>query len=145
MNREEQIGVLVVDHHNTIRDSMALFFESFADIKLVGEATNTQEAVLVCAQVSPDVVLLDPDMPDVRGLAAIRTFHQSHPSVAIIAMLGFQDRFPLEELYRNGAVGHVRKDAPIDRLAAAVRSAHLALQRRIGHQPSTEGKEGKDL
>jgi NarL family two-component system response regulator LiaR len=79
MVEQNRIRVLMVDDQAVVRAGLATFLEAFDDLELVGEASNGAEAIRLCAELQPDVVLMDLVMPDVDGVAAPRAIRQSHP------------------------------------------------------------------
>ncbi|MEO8396762.1 MAG: response regulator transcription factor, partial [Chloroflexota bacterium] len=70
MNPQTPIRIVIVDDHAMLRTGLAVFLKSYADLELVGEATNGKEALAVCAEKQPDVVLMDLMMPIMDGVTA---------------------------------------------------------------------------
>jgi NarL family two-component system response regulator LiaR len=85
MSEAKAIRVMVVDDHDMLREGLAAFLRTFPDLELVGQASSAQEAIDLCGQVAPDVVLMDLVMPEMDGISATRTIHQRHPGIRIIA------------------------------------------------------------
>src|SRR6478672_6244401 len=85
------IRVLIVDDHAVVRSGLAAFLEVFDDLELVGQAAGGQEAIYLCAQLQPDVVLMDLMMPDMDGATATRLIRQQCPKVQIIALTSFRE------------------------------------------------------
>jgi NarL family two-component system response regulator LiaR len=118
------IRVLLVDDHEILRDSLFVFFETYDDFELVGEAANGIEAVEVCSEIRPDVVLMDLIMPEMDGTSAIRIIRQQFPEIHIIALTSFSSRELIQAAMRAGASGYLLKNVSIDTLADAIRAAH---------------------
>jgi NarL family two-component system response regulator LiaR len=114
---------MIADDHDMVRSGLAVFLEAFDDLVLVGEASNGEEAVHLCAEAQPHVVLMDLLMPVMDGIAATRAIRKAHPHVQVIAISSFHDRDLVQGALQAGAVGYLLKNAPIDELAAAVRNA----------------------
>jgi NarL family two-component system response regulator LiaR len=118
------IRVMVVDDHAMVRRGLATFLKVKADLELVGEASDGQEALHVCERVQPDVILMDLVMPRMDGTAATRIIRERWPQVQVIALTSFQEKTWVQEALRAGAVSYLLKDVSVDDLADAVRAAH---------------------
>jgi len=118
------IRVFIVDDLAVVRSGLKLCIKAFDDLELVGEAANSDEAVQLCAQINPDVVLMDLDMPGLCSVAAMRVIRYHHPSVQVIAMSSFQGESMLQNMLDNGATGCVLKNISSDELAGIIRTAH---------------------
>jgi NarL family two-component system response regulator LiaR len=123
MAETNPIRVLIVDDYDMVRSGLAVFLEAFDDLELVGEAANGVEALAMCGQVHPNVVLMDLVMPGVDGVAAIREIRRSHPDVQIIALTSYSDQKLVVKALQAGAIGYVYKNISIDELANAIRMA----------------------
>jgi NarL family two-component system response regulator LiaR len=115
--------VLIVDDHDMVRSGLAVFLETFDDLVLVGEASDGAEAVRLCAEARPHVVLMDLVMPRMDGVAATRAIREAHPQIQVIALTSFSDRSLVQGALQAGALGYLLKSASIDELADAVRNA----------------------
>jgi NarL family two-component system response regulator LiaR len=120
----KSIRVLLVDDHALVRRGLATFLLAFDDLELAGEATSGEEAVQLCAQLQPDVVLMDLMMPGMNGVTAIRLIaeHRSHPQ--IIALTSFHEADLVQGALQAGAISYLLKNVTADELAAAIRAAH---------------------
>jgi len=124
MNKRTPIRVMVVDDHSMVRTGLATFIEVKPDLECVGQAKDGQEALLVCEQAQPDVILMDLVMPKLDGIAATRAIRERWPEVQIIALTSFQDQARVQEALQAGALSYLMKDVSIDELADAIRDAH---------------------
>jgi NarL family two-component system response regulator LiaR len=124
MSPSALIRVMLVDDHTMVRRGLATFLKVFDDLELVGEAANGEDAIQLCAQVLPDVVLMDMVMPDMDGVAATRAIRQQFPTVQIIALTSFKDKGLVQDALQAGAIGYLLKDVSADALAEAIRAAH---------------------
>jgi len=118
------IRVLVVDDHTMVRRGLATFLKIFDDLELAGEAASGQEAIQMCAQLQPDVVLMDMVMPDMDGASATRLIRKQSPSVQVLALTSFKEEILVQSALQAGAIGYLLKDVSADELAQAIRSAH---------------------
>ncbi len=123
MPEEKRIRVMIVDDHEMVRSGLAMFLEAFDDLQLVGEAANGMEAIRMCDEVNPDVILMDLLMPEMDGIAATRAIRQAHPNVHVIALTSFNNQDLVEAALQAGAIGYLLKNASIDELAKAIRAA----------------------
>ncbi|HUT15629.1 MAG TPA: response regulator transcription factor [Anaerolineae bacterium] len=118
------IRVMLVDDHTMVRRGLATILKVFDDLELAGEAANGEDAIRLCTQVLPDVVLMDMVMPDMDGVTATRAIRQQFPEVQVIALTSFKDRGLVQEALQAGAIGYLLKDVSADALAQAIRAAH---------------------
>jgi NarL family two-component system response regulator LiaR len=118
------IRVMLVDDHTMVRKGLATFLKVFDDLKLVGEAENGVAAVKLCAEVLPDVILMDMVMPDMDGATATRMICQKHPQVQVIALTSFKEGELVKNALEAGAIGYLLKDVSADELVRAIRAAH---------------------
>ncbi len=123
MNRLQPIQVMLVDDHNVVRSGLATFLRAFDDLELVGEAKNGLEAVQLCHQKQPDVILMDLMMPEMDGIAATRAILGEHPDIKIIAMTSFEEEKLVQGVLAAGAISYLLKNVTADELAKAIRDA----------------------
>lgn len=122
---KQAIRVLIVDDHDMLRRGLRFFLKSFDDLELVGEAASAQEAIQLCAQAEPDVVLMDMVMPDVDGAEATRIIRRQCPQIQVIALTSFQEEDLVERALQAGAIGYLLKNVSAEDLAQAIRQAHV--------------------
>jgi NarL family two-component system response regulator LiaR len=118
------IRVVLVDDHTMVRRGLATFLMVFDDLELAGEAADGEAAIQLCAQVLPDVVLMDMVMPDMDGVTATRAIRQQFPEVQVIALTSFKEEELVQNALQAGAIGYLLKDVSADALAQAIRAAH---------------------
>jgi len=118
------IKVLVVDDHTVVRSGLSKFLLVHKDFKLVGEASDGEEAVQMTALHRPDVILMDLMMPGVDGITATRRIHTKYPGIKIIALTSFSEQSMVEGALQAGAAGYLQKNVTEVELANAIRSAH---------------------
>jgi len=123
MNTPHTIRVMLVDDHNVVRSGLATFLRAYEDLELVGEATNGQEAVRLCRQVNPDVILMDLMMPEMDGIAATRAILAEYPDIKIIAMTSFEDEQLVHGVLAAGAISYLLKNVASEELSKAIRDA----------------------
>ena len=128
------IRVLVVDDHQLVRAGLISILEAAADIPVVGEAADGQQALDAAPATTPDVVLMDLSMPVLDGVAATRLLLAELPETRVVALTSFSDRRRVTDVLAAGATGYLLKDSRPDDLLAAVRAAaegHAPLDPRV--------------
>ena len=118
------IRVMLVDDHTMVRRGLAAFLKVFDDLQLAGEAESGAAAIQLCAEIAPDVVLMDMVMPEMDGAAATRLIRQQFPQVQVIALTSFKEGDLVKNALEAGAIGYLLKDVSADELARAIRAAH---------------------
>lgn len=117
------IRVLIADDHQVVRSGLEQLIGTAADIEVVGSAEDGRQAVALCAEVTPDVVLMDLSMPDLDGVAATRSITAAHPGVQVVVLTSFSDSQRITDALDAGATGYVLKHAGPDELLDAIRAA----------------------
>lgn len=118
------IRIVLVDDHSRVHHGIAAVVESFDDLELVGHGSNGQEALQLCAEFAPDIVLMDVYMPVMDGVTATRQIRERFPAVKVLALSSFQDEESVRAMLDAGAVGYLVKSSSIDDLAPIIRAAH---------------------
>jgi DNA-binding NarL/FixJ family response regulator len=117
------IRLLIADDHSVVRTGLRHLVATFDDVELVGAAADGEEAVTLCADHDPDVVLMDLEMPVLDGIEATRRIVEAQPRVAVVVLTSFSDREQILRALDAGAVGYLLKDAEPAELERAVRAA----------------------
>jgi NarL family two-component system response regulator LiaR len=119
-----KIRVVLVDDHHIVRRGLRSFLESFADIVVIGEAANGEEALAKMETWLPDVVVMDLLMPGgIDGIETTRHLRMRSPHTQVVVLTAFTDDARVVAALREGAIGYVRKDATPEVLLSAVRGA----------------------
>ena len=124
MNASEPIRVLIVDDHTMVRRGLVAYLKSESDLEVVGEASQGQEALRMCEELQPDVVLMDLVMPELDGVAATSIIRRRWSEVQVLALTSFQEAKFVRDALRAGAIGYLMKNISGTDLAAAIRDAH---------------------
>ena len=124
MTPSQPIRVMLVDDHPMVRRGLATFLKVFDDLELAGEAVSGDAAIQLCAQVLPDVVLMDMVMPDMDGATVTRAIRRQFPMVQVIVLTSFKEEGLIQSALQAGAIGYLLKDVSADELARAIRAAH---------------------
>ncbi len=123
------IRIVIADDHLIVRQGLRLILETEEDLALVGEAANGEEALSLCAELKPDVVLMDLRMPGVDGLTAIERLHVRQPEIAVVILTTYNEDALMLRGLQAGARGYLLKDtgraALFDTIRAAARGETL--------------------
>ena len=118
----ETLRILVAEDHPLFRKGMVSLLESVPEFEVIGEAATGEEAVSRAAQLQPDVVLMDLQMPNVNGIEATRRILQESPNVRVLVVTLFEDDDSVFMALRAGARGYVLKDAEEEEMVGAIRA-----------------------
>ncbi|WP_427338930.1 response regulator [Caloranaerobacter sp. DY30410] len=121
---KKQITVLIVDDHSLMRQGLKQILELESDIKVIGQASNGEEAINMTLEYKPDVVLLDINMPLMNGIEALRRLKDIGVDSKIVMLTIHDDREYLYETLNIGADGYVLKDADSETLIKAIRDVY---------------------
>lgn len=115
-----QLRVMVADDNEMVRMALAILIETFDDLQLVAEAADGAEAVRLCKQLHPDVVIMDIQMPRMNGIEATRTIKQTGERVRIVVLTSSVESRSLQEAIHAGADGYLYKNISSDALYQAI-------------------------
>jgi DNA-binding NarL/FixJ family response regulator len=118
------IRVLIADDHAVVRQGLRTFLDLQADIDVVGEAADGEEAVAAAAEHVPDVILLDLVMPRLDGIGALRRLRETAPAARVIVLTSFGEDERLFTALRAGASGYLLKDVEPAELVRSIRTVH---------------------
>ena len=127
------IRLLVVDDHPLLREGIAAVLEAHADIELVGEAANGEQAVALFAELRPDVTLMDLQMPGLNGTEAIRVIREQFTDACIAVLTTYSGDARALQAVQAGARGYLLKSMLRKELVSAIRS--LAAGKRYFPEP----------
>jgi len=116
------IKVVVVDDQTIIREGMISILSYQSDITVVGQAKDGLEAIEICRQEKPNVVLLDLVMPIMDGFQAIPEILAVSPNSKILILTGYSDAEKVSRAIRSGAIGYLLKDSGWDQHMQAIRT-----------------------
>ena len=119
------IRVITVDDHEIFRGGIEFMLLAFDDIDLVGQAHSGEEALHLCGELQPDVILMDMMMPGMDGVATTQAIKKQYPQVQIVVLTSFQEGTLVQRAMQAGAIGYLLKGVSIDELADAIRAARV--------------------
>ncbi|HSN94634.1 MAG TPA: response regulator transcription factor [Anaerolineaceae bacterium] len=118
---ESPIRVLLADDHVVVRAGIRQFLEQSADIQVVAEASDGQEACSLLEQFTPDVAVLDIQMPNKSGIDVTRWIRAQHLSIGILVLTAYDEEPYVQAVLQAGANGYVLKTAKPQEIVDAVR------------------------
>jgi two-component system, NarL family, response regulator LiaR len=118
------IRVLVTDDHAIVRKGLTALLATEREIKVVGEASDGQEAVEKAGSLKPDVVLMDLVMPRMDGIEATRKITEAHPGIKVLVLTSFAADDKVFPAVKAGAIGYLLKDSGPGDLVEAIFRVH---------------------
>ena len=115
-DEKPRIRILLVDDHIMVRQGLRVILDAYADIELVGEAANGEEAVRMVDQLRPAVVVMDINMPKMDGIEAMEKIKRRYPETIVIGLSVNAAKENEEAMKRAGAVGLMTKEAAVEQL-----------------------------
>lgn len=114
--------IIIADNHPISRAGIKLVLNLEPDFEVIAEATSGQEAIALCENLTPKIVLMDINMPQMNGVEATQIIHRKFPHIIIIAITGFRHEEMQQEMFRAGAVGYISKDTDFVDMIATIRT-----------------------
>lgn len=121
------IRLLIVDDHMLVRQGIRQLLAAAPDIEIVGEADCGEGALSLCADLIPDIVLMDLRMPGMGGVAATETIRRAHPDIRIIGLSTFAEGHTVNTMIASGARAHLPKSVTFDELIDAIRKVQAGM------------------
>ena len=120
----EPIRVMIADDHDIVRRGLSVFLKGFDDLSLVGEAATGQDAIRVCREVQPHVVLMDMLLPDMDGIAATRAIREENRGVQVVILTSSKEELLVQSALQAGAIGYMLKNISVVEMANTIRAAY---------------------
>jgi NarL family two-component system response regulator LiaR len=124
IRESEIIKVMIVDDHPIVRNGLEASLLADTGLELFGMAKSGAEALALCKESTPDVILMDLVMPDMDGLETTRAILNRHPQVKVIVLTSFPEEDLVQRALEAGAIGYLLKNISIGTLSNAIRSAY---------------------
>ena len=121
VNASPSISVLIVDDMARVRQGLQTILQLSAGFEVVGEASDGLEAIQAAEKLRPDVVLMDLEMPVLGGLEATRRIKEQHPEIGVVILTIHGSDKVREQAMSAGSDAFIEKEAPTERLVAAIR------------------------
>ncbi len=148
----DNITILIVDDHPIYRQGLARLFEQEPGIECVGTAADGAEAIRLCKELEPDIVLMDVNMPKLNGRQATKEIHKLFPKTAIIMLSTFEYEAYVLDSLRSGASAYILKTEPFEKIVSAIRLVHgggsvldtRAADKLVRHLQNGDSNNGHD-
>ncbi len=118
----ETIRILIADDQTITRSGIRVLLSAQAEIEIVGEAQNGEQAIELASSLQPDVILMDLRMPGINGIEATRRIHRTAPNIHILILTVFEDDTSVFPAIRAGARGYLLKNSEQDELLRAIQT-----------------------
>jgi DNA-binding NarL/FixJ family response regulator len=145
---EEKISVLLVDDHSLVRRGFRRMLEDEADINVVGEAADGEEAINLVRSLAPRVIVMDCALPGINGLQATRKILQMAPDTLVLMLSMHTEETWVRQALDAGARGYVLKNAMDLELGSAIRrivNGETVLDGQLSMQESLKGERNSGL
>ena len=120
----KEITILLAEDHVVVRESIRQSLEREPNFKVVGEASDGEEAVQMASQLSPDVIIMDISMPKLSGIEATKQIKASQPSAVVLILTAYDYEQYIFPLLAAGAAGYLLKDVSSRELIEAIQTVH---------------------
>ncbi len=118
----DKISILIADDHALFREGLCALLSAIPGIEVVGEAATGEEVIAQATKLQPDIVLMDINMPGVKGIEATRRILHTNPHVGIVVVTMIEDGASIFAAMRAGARGYVLKGARHDEMLQVIRA-----------------------
>ncbi|MGH9515995.1 MAG: response regulator [Terriglobales bacterium] len=145
---DHQISVMLVDDHSLVRRGFRRMLEDEADIRVVGEASDGEEAVKLARSLKPQVIVMDCALPGINGLQATRKILQLLPETLVLMLSMHTEETWVRQAIDAGARGYVLKNAMDLELSSAIRrlvKGETILDRQLSKQQALKGERNAGL
>lgn len=115
------INVLIADSHPIVRLGIKQVLSNTSDFEVIGDASTTNELFETLEKISPDVVMLEMDIPDINGIATLRKLKSEYPNIKVLMYSGQSEDVYALSTIRAGAFGYLSKTADVDYIVSAIR------------------------
>ena len=123
MSTQPKTRILLVDDHAWVHQAVNTILKIAPDIELIGQAHNGVEALRLCEELRPDLILMDVVMPHINGIEATRIIRERYDTIKILVLSSFQDDESVLAMLDSGAMGYVLKGSLTGDLISAIRTA----------------------
>lgn len=122
---QKRTRVLLADDHPVIRHGIAACLENHKQLEVVGEASDGKETLRKAKELSPDIILMDIDMPHTNGLAVTEMLRKELPQIKVLILSMSNSGTFVPRILQSGARGYIPKDAPTEELVKAIETIQL--------------------
>ena len=124
---DQPIRLMIIDDHVMVRKGIEAFLGEYADISVIGQASDGIKALQLVEKLNPDVILIDLLMPGIDGIKTIEKIIAVRPEQPIIVLTGYDKEDKLFQAVKAGAMGYLIKNTNPDELVRAIRTVHAGI------------------
>ena len=121
---KRRIKLLLVDDHPVVRKGISSCLTRHEHLQIIGEAADGQEAVRKARELTPDIILMDIDMPHMNGLAVTEWLRKEMPRIKVLILSMHSNTEYVMRIIQSGASGYILKDAPTEELVRAIETVN---------------------
>lgn len=118
------IRIAIVDDHPGVRAGIKNLLKPIDDVVVIGEGEDGSQALKLAEEKKPDILLLDVELPVMRGEEVARRLRKIHPEIKVLALSSYNERLYIQGMMKNGAAGYITKDEAPSMLVDAIHSIH---------------------
>lgn len=133
------LRIVIIDDHPNVRAGIRSLLADVPDIDIIGEGSNGAQALELVKDLSPDVLVLDVEMPVLGGLQVAAELRKKKADVKILAMSAYDDEEYIQGMLDNGAIGYLLKDDAPDKLLTTLRTIAAGQQGWVHQGPTGPG------
>jgi DNA-binding NarL/FixJ family response regulator len=122
MATNEKIKVLLVDDHKIVRDGLKVLLQDEIDIEVIGEAENGKHALEKLTEITPNLLIIDINMPVMNGIECTHEVVKNYPSIGVLALTMLNEQEHIKNMIAAGAKGYILKNSGKDELVAAIKT-----------------------
>ena len=123
MENSAPVRILLVEDNEVFREALELMLGVTPDVHVVGAVPDGESALEVCAELRPDVVLVDYRLPGLDGVETTTALRAALPKTAVVVLTAAAEQEEIQALYDAGAVACLTKDRGLDEIVGAIREA----------------------
>jgi len=145
---EKKITVLLVDDHSLVRRGFRRMLDDESDMRVVGEASNGEEAIQLAKELHPQVVVMDCALPGMNGLEATRQILANHPGTSVLMLSMHSESTWVRQAIEAGAKGYILKNALDLELGSAIRkvaAGETIFDPQVEQRSTLRGERGSAL
>lgn len=131
MGKATALQILLVDDNADIREALCSILRDCPDVRVVGEATNGEEAVFTAEKLQPDVVLMDVNIPTLDGIAATRAIKAKHSNIVVVGLSANTPDYMVYAMVKAGAFAVMPKENAVEDLYDLIRKAVSSIPRDL--------------
>lgn len=124
---DQKIKVMIADDQELLRNSLEQIINSDPDISVVGSVGSGNALIKSCKRLAPDLILMDVEMPEIDGLAALKIIKKAHPGIKVLMLTTFENPEYITQAFLGDADGYITKDIGYKKLIVTIKCVAMGL------------------